>query len=443
MAQLNDTVKYLDLTGLGQYDAFIKEVIAAGDQAVEDKIDAAIGEGGNVATQIETAINNLKGTLSNDDAATLEAINDELDGIDSEISTLKGDATTAGSVAKAIKDKVDTLDYTIDAADHVAGRPVIDVSEADGIIAVTEGNIKADYVTVDWGSNDPVSATGTVQASLDEIYGKLADNAAAGTVTVENASGTVVNAIHADGTTYTIKQGTGTVATINIAQDMVVSSGSVITADGTETDVPTGTTLTSGEKYVRLVIANSTDGKNIYIPVNSLYKDHTAAANASKIQLAISDDNVISASVVTGSIEKTDLTAALQNEISSSATVVNAKSTGHVQVAVTPASGANPAEVTISESDIASAIDLSGEVTRAQSAETAIDGAVGLTKGASDETRTWTPTTNYKASGNTHTVANNMAAIDSQLKSVSDFIGNMTPISQSEIQSLFTVNSGE
>jgi len=36
-----------------------------------------------------------------------------------------------------------------------------------------------------------------------------------------------------------------------------------------------------------------------------------------------------------------------------------------------------------------------------------------------------------------------MAAIDSQLKSVSDFIGNMTPISQSEIQSLFTVNSGE
>jgi len=92
---------------------------------------------------------------------------------------------------------------------------------------------------------------------------------------------------------------------------MVVSSGSVITADGTETDVPTGTTLTSGEKYVRLVIANSTDGKNIYIPVNSLYKDHTAAANASKIQLAISDDNVISASVVTGSIEKTDLTAAL------------------------------------------------------------------------------------------------------------------------------------
>lgn len=58
------------------------------------------------------------------------------------------------------------------------------------------------------------------------------------------------------------------------------------------------------------------------------------------------------------------------------------------------------------------------EVARAKSAETAIDGAVGLSKGASDETRTWTQTTNY--TGANATVKDNMQAIDTQLKAVSD-----------------------
>jgi hypothetical protein len=44
---------------------------------------------------------------------------------------------------------------------------------------------------------------------------------------------------------------------------------------------------------------------------------------------------------------------------------------------------------------------------RAETAESAIDSAIGLTKGANSEVRTWTPTTNYNA-GSNHTVANNM-----------------------------------
>jgi hypothetical protein len=51
----------------------------------------------------------LKGTLAEDDAKTLEAINDEINGIDSEINTLKGDVNTAGSVAKAVKDGIDAI----------------------------------------------------------------------------------------------------------------------------------------------------------------------------------------------------------------------------------------------------------------------------------------------------------------------------------------------
>ena len=92
---------------------------------------------------------------------------------------------------------------------------------------------------------------------------------------------------------------------------------------------------------------------------------------------------------------------------------------------------------TISGQDLASAVALAAEILRAQTAEAAIDSVVGLTKAANSEVRTWTPTTNYKASGNSHTVANNMQAIDTKLKAVSDKLDAFTPISSAQINSLF------
>ena len=90
----------------------------------------------------------------------------------------------------------------------------------------------------------------------------------------------------------------------------------------------------------------------------------------------------------------------------------------------------------ISGQDLASAIALAAEVLRAKAAETAIDGVVGLTKAANSEARTWTPTTNYNA-GSNHTVANNMQAIDTKLKAVSDKLDAFTPIAAEQIASLF------
>ena len=73
---------------------------------------------------------------------------------------------------------------------------------------------------------------------------------------------------------------------------------------------------------------------------------------------------------------------------------------------------------TINLTDVASAQALSDEVTRAQTAEAAIDTAVGLTKAANAETRSITPTTNY-GSGST-TVMDNMQALDTALKNAND-----------------------
>lgn len=430
MASLNETVKYLDLIGLASYDALIKKYSDDNDAILDAKIDNAIGEGGNVSTQITTAINALKGTLSNEDSATLEAINDEIDGIDSAIATLNGDNTTSGSVAKAVKDGIDAIGTGT--AQTESGKAITSITQTNGVVTATSGTVAADYVTVDFtpaqAGDDPVSATSNVQDALEEIYGKIALNAEAGEVAVY-AGGNKVNTITEFGTTYTFKQGNNVIATMNLAQDMVVSGGSVVTA--TASDVAVDSNVVVGEKYIKLTIANSSD--ILYIPVNSLYKDHTAAANASKIQLAISSDNVISASVVAGSIEKTDLTTALQTEISAAATTVNAKSTGHVQVSVTAASGANPAEVTITENDIASAQDLSGEVTRAQAAEGEIAGKVGLTGAEGSKV--------YSSNVGGASVVADINTLDGRLDSVEAFIGNLTAISQSEITALFTVPS--
>ena len=416
MANLNDTIKYLDLTGLGQYDALIKQYSDDNDATIMQALENAIGEGGNVATQIENAINALKGTLSNEDAATLEAINDELDGIDSALATLNGDNTTAGSVAKAVKDGIDAVGSGT--AQTVSGKAITSITQTAGVVTATSGNIDAQYVTVDWGSDDPVSSTANVQASLEEISSKLDENAEAGDVAVS------------------IKQGTTTVATINIAKDMVVSSGSVITATGNETDVPTGTTLVVGEKYVRLVIKDSADGKNIYIAVQDLYDDYSFT-DSSEIDFT-ENANDVTASIKTGSIAEGKLDNSLQQKINSARTAITEiaqtdPATKHILVTKTAGSGANPDSYAITEVDIASDAALTAEITRAKAAEVAIDGAIGLTKAANAETRT------YSSNVGGATVTADINTLDSRLDSVETFIGNLTAISSAEITALFAV----
>lgn len=102
---------------------------------------------------------------------------------------------------------------------------------------------------------------------------------------------------------------------------------------------------------------------------------------------------------------------------------------GNTHVTVAGATNANGGTTyTITESDIASAQDLSDEITRAQTAEGAIDTAVGLTKASGAETRSITPTTNYGTVSGTAatTVMGNMQNIDTALKNLSDTVGGIS-----------------
>ena len=106
----------------------------------------------------------------------------------------------------------------------------------------------------------------------------------------------------------------------------------------------------------------------------------------------------------------------------SAAHSVVAEAQGNTHVTVTasqPDTTTGAITYTIGETNIASASDLTAEITRAQGAEGEIAGLVGL--GGTEGSRTFTPTTNY--GGNSASVAANMQALDAQIKANADAIG--------------------
>ena len=355
------------------------------DTAIDNKIGSGFDSTNTVAKAIsdettarenaDTAIQNQIGTGFS--SAEGNTITERVVAAESVITKLEGDNTVTGSVDKKIKDAIDALGSGT--AQTVSGKAIISVTESAGVVTAESGNIDAQYVNYtpqgEEGAKDTLNTN--VQTVLAEIFQKIANNAEAGEVAVYK-NGTKVSAIAADGETYTIKQGTTDVATINIAKDMVVSSGSVITATGTETDVPTGTTLNVGEKYVRLVIKDSTDGKNIYIAVNDLYDDYTFT-DTDEIDFTESNNNV-TASIKTGSIAEGKLDSALQAKIAGARTVLveiaqTDPATKHITVTKTAGTGSTPDSYTIAEHDIASAAALTKEISDRQSGDAALLGA--------------------------------------------------------------------
>lgn len=221
-------------------------------KAVEDKADA------NKASI--DAINNADtGILKTAKDYADSKVKDLADGAvatnTSAIATLNGNETTDGSVKKAVKDASDTINAKIG-----------DVST----LTTTE-------------KTNLVGAVNEVKSAVDS-----AKTAGEVTVTTDSTTEGYLK-------TYTIKQGGVEISKIDIPKDLVVTSGEVVVdPDGQ----PAGT-------YIKLTIANQETP--IYINVKTLVDVYTAQASASQIQLAISETNEISATIVAGSVGTTEL----------------------------------------------------------------------------------------------------------------------------------------
>lgn len=91
-------------------------------------------------------------------------------------------------------------------------------------------------------------------------------------------------------------------STINIPKDFLVKGASINTV--TTADTPYAGAAV-GDKYIDFVInvkSGTATDEHLYLPVNDLVDVYTAQQNATQVQLAISSNNEISATIVNGAV---------------------------------------------------------------------------------------------------------------------------------------------
>ena len=253
------------------------------------------------------------------------------------IGVLNGGETTAGSVAKAIKDKIDSLDVT---AIGEEGKYLKTVSETDGKIDATYAQVQASEVK-NTSSKSQISSAATVQAALDA----LADEATKQNITAADksvvvsqaASGTTVKVnIKSDEKTLKLDASNGLYTNLRINQLATPSSAAVreeyelLTTDGSRL----GTTIKVYKDQTLLDVA-LLHAKGTTLPTYSqatgLWTDITGFTEADLAlcyAYATSDGNVKVVAIPVGSFLR-------ESEFKDGLTV---SATGEVSVLKDPAS---------------------------------------------------------------------------------------------------------
>ena len=341
-----------------------------------------------------------------------------VEGVLSEIkNSLDNAIGTGGTVEEQITNKINALNSE-ESGTSTSNHITVGVKQVAG---------KITSVTVSDSDIASAELLGTINDTKDKAtaFGRIAQEAAdreaaiealstSSTVTLESAAGTESGVLNV----YTIKQGTKEVGKINIPKDLVVTSGSVVkgTWDGntfTEDVSGSGTAL-------KLVIANQTNP--VYINTLDLVKDHTGGNG-----IAISDTNVISVkidgdsetflTVETNGIKLSGVQTAINTAAAAAKTKVEKKSDADKITLDSATAADGSVTYTIGQNDIASASDLKNETTNRQNQDNTIEAAVGLNADGNH-----VQTSGNYTNGAT-TVVGEIAALDTQLKAVSDTLG--------------------
>ena len=253
-----DLKKFLDSTGVGHLWGRVVEKITAEVAKEAARADAAEKVNAKaIADEIAraTAAEQVNATAVATEQARAEKKEGELaQAIADEATRAKGVEATNAAAAKAAQDDVDAVELTL-------------------------------------GDMTKVTTTAkTVAGAIDELKVAIGTGGTNAKVTIDTTA-TTAGALKS----YTIKQGDQEIGVIDIPKDMVVKSGSVVVNPAGQAE---GT-------YIELVLANVDEP--LYINVANLVDIYTAQANAAQVQLVVSADNVISASIVAGSVTATEL----------------------------------------------------------------------------------------------------------------------------------------
>lgn len=110
--------------------------------------------------------------------------------------------------------------------------------------------------------------------------------------------------------TYVFTQCGEEIGAIKLAKELVVTAGSV--KEVTEADAPYAGAKV-GDKYIELVIANQ--DAPIYVPAKDLVDIYTAKDGAAEVQVAISNTNEISATLVNGGVTEEKLAEGVKTKL--------------------------------------------------------------------------------------------------------------------------------
>ena len=411
---------------------------------VKAALEEAIGDGGSVATQITSAIEDLDATVSGSASGSATANGTmvasgvqvvEADGVITGVNITSVEVEAAGAAAAAeqnAKDYADSLasDYDaagsaaavlgasgdsastmtvygvkaaldaaignggsvssqittaingLDASDAaVANQFVTSVSEEDGVISVTRAQPTAANISV--SALDHVAA-GDLQTVLGALEDAIDAGGTGSVVTVEKQS----TAESGYAATYIVKQGDAQVGVkINIPKDFLVKSASVETV---ATDDTPYSGATVGDKYIDFVV-NTTDAsetaQHIYLPVNELVDVYTAGNG-----INVSNANVISA-VIDNTSESFLTVGANGLKLSGVQTAINAAQSA-AEGAITTAIEALDADVDASGTAAHSGIFVVSGVTEANGVITGVDSVevdpAGAAATAEDNANTYT-----------------------------------------------------
>lgn len=236
----------------------------------------------------------LKGKMAADIATEATRATGVESGLQSAINTLNGNDTTAGSVAKAVKDGVDALDAQL--ADVAKSGEAEDVSYDNTTSGLTATDVQA--------AIDEVAAASAGGVDSKTVY--MVDNGAT------SAYAKVYNIYQGAEGSASDPEVTELIGTINIPKDKVVEDGSVVTIfyDSTDSSLHEGsisgpdvTALIVGEgtataadagKYIKLTLQNVTDP--LYIAAQSLVDIYTGGTTA-EATVSISNANEITITI--------------------------------------------------------------------------------------------------------------------------------------------------
>lgn len=255
-----------------------------------------------------------------------------------DIATLKGDASTTGSVAKAVADAKEELTAEIDKkatkSTTLEGYGITNAytkTQVDTAISTAKSEVVNDLTAGNGITITGTKANKTIAAKVDPAEGNALTVGEAGLKVTIPAAAEYSITKAADSGNYAAvyhltKDGTEVGAAINIPKDMVVKSGSVVTN-------PAGQAKGT---YIELVLANATNDK-IYIPVDQLIEYVTSgSAESDPIVVAVSADHKVTATITDGSITKAKLATAVQTSLgkadSAVQTIVSGTTNGTIRV---------------------------------------------------------------------------------------------------------------